>query len=167
MIVRRAIPETMPLFVPEAADETVAFQIKAIVDFLEPLKKENFCRWWYASHRFIRIVCFNAAHPDSFLSKINTNYKICIYFSFGCCSFIYLWDWKFAHGSIALSRTSGLCGWRLEQPCKDSSGKSLWRAWPVHQAYVPFIHDSRNAVVIKQNCLTSKENGYGFFQQVI
>ena len=44
MIVRRAIPETMPLFVPEAADETVAFQIKAIVDFLEPLKKENFCR---------------------------------------------------------------------------------------------------------------------------
>ena len=31
MIVRRAIPETMPLFVPEAADETVAFQIKAIV----------------------------------------------------------------------------------------------------------------------------------------
>lgn len=41
MIVRRAIPETMPLFVPEAADETVAFQIKAIVDFLEPLKKKT------------------------------------------------------------------------------------------------------------------------------
>ena len=31
----------------------------------------------------------------------------------------------------------------------------------------PFIHDSRNAVVIKQNCFTSKENGYGFFQQII
>ena len=35
MVVRRAIPDTLPLFVPEAADETVAFQIDAVVDCLE------------------------------------------------------------------------------------------------------------------------------------
>lgn len=39
MVVRRAIPDTLPLFVPEAADETVDFQINAIVDALEKLKK--------------------------------------------------------------------------------------------------------------------------------
>ena len=33
------IPDTLPLFVPEAADETVDFQINAIVDALEKLKK--------------------------------------------------------------------------------------------------------------------------------
>ena len=38
MILRRAIPEALPLFVPEAADETVAFQIRAIADCLESLK---------------------------------------------------------------------------------------------------------------------------------
>lgn len=38
MVVRRAIPDTMPLFVPEAADETVDFQINAIVDAMEKLK---------------------------------------------------------------------------------------------------------------------------------
>lgn len=38
MVVRRAIPDTLPLFVPEAADETVEFQINAIVDALEKLK---------------------------------------------------------------------------------------------------------------------------------
>ena len=38
MVVRRAIPVTLPLFVPEAADETVDFQINAIVDALEKLK---------------------------------------------------------------------------------------------------------------------------------
>ncbi len=38
MIVRRAIPDTLPLFVPEAADETVDFQLNAIVDALEKLK---------------------------------------------------------------------------------------------------------------------------------
>ena len=38
MIIRRAIPETLPLFVPETADETVAVQINAIVDYLERLK---------------------------------------------------------------------------------------------------------------------------------
>ena len=35
MVVRRAIPDTLPLFVPEAADETVAFQLDAIVGTLE------------------------------------------------------------------------------------------------------------------------------------
>lgn len=38
MIVRRAIPHTLPLFVPEVADETVDFQLNAIVDALEKLK---------------------------------------------------------------------------------------------------------------------------------
>ena len=35
MIVRRAIPGTLPLLVPEAVEETVDFQINAIVDALE------------------------------------------------------------------------------------------------------------------------------------
>lgn len=38
MVVRRAIPDTLPLFVPEAADETVDFQLDAIVDALEKFK---------------------------------------------------------------------------------------------------------------------------------
>lgn len=38
MVVRRAIPDTLPLFVSEAADETVDFQLDAIVDALEKLK---------------------------------------------------------------------------------------------------------------------------------
>ncbi len=38
MVVRRALPDTLPLFVPEAADETIDFQIEAIVDVLERLK---------------------------------------------------------------------------------------------------------------------------------
>ena len=38
MVVRRAIPHTLPLFVPEAADETVDFQLEAIVDVLEKMK---------------------------------------------------------------------------------------------------------------------------------
>ena len=38
MVVRRAIPNTLPLFVPEAAEETVDFQLNAIVDALEKLK---------------------------------------------------------------------------------------------------------------------------------
>lgn len=43
MIVRRAIPQSLPLFVPEAADETVDIQIKAIVDYLERLKEQDSC----------------------------------------------------------------------------------------------------------------------------
>ena len=39
MVTRRAIPESLPLFVPEAADETAAFQIRAIADCLETLKE--------------------------------------------------------------------------------------------------------------------------------
>ena len=41
MIVRRAIPKTLPLFVPEAADATVSFQIGAIVDCLETFKEAD------------------------------------------------------------------------------------------------------------------------------
>ena len=40
----RAIPDALPLFVPEAADETTAFQVRAIVDALEILKEENRCQ---------------------------------------------------------------------------------------------------------------------------
>lgn len=43
MVIRRAIPDTLPLFVPEAADETIDFQINAIVDALEILKKQKPC----------------------------------------------------------------------------------------------------------------------------
>lgn len=38
MVVRKAIPDTLPLFVPEVANETIDFQINAIVDALEKLK---------------------------------------------------------------------------------------------------------------------------------
>ena len=38
MVIRRAIPDALPLFVPEAVDETVRFQIDAIVSTLERLK---------------------------------------------------------------------------------------------------------------------------------
>ena len=38
MIIRRALRDTLPLFVPEVADETVDFQLDAIVDILEKLK---------------------------------------------------------------------------------------------------------------------------------
>ena len=38
MVIRRAIPEVLPMFVPEAADATVEFQINAIVDCLAELK---------------------------------------------------------------------------------------------------------------------------------
>ena len=39
MVIRRALPDTLPLLVPEAADETVDFQLDAIVDILEKLKR--------------------------------------------------------------------------------------------------------------------------------
>ena len=38
MVIRRAIPNTLPLLVPEAVDETVDFQLNAIVDTLEKWK---------------------------------------------------------------------------------------------------------------------------------
>ena len=41
MVVRRAIPDTLPLFVPEVADETVDFQINTIVDALEAWKDQD------------------------------------------------------------------------------------------------------------------------------
>lgn len=41
MIMRRALPDTLPLLVPEAADETIDFQIRAIVDALEALKEAS------------------------------------------------------------------------------------------------------------------------------
>ena len=41
MIIRRAIPQSLPLFVPEAADETVAFQIESMVDCLEKLRSQT------------------------------------------------------------------------------------------------------------------------------
>lgn len=41
MIIRRAIPHTLPLFVPEAAAATIEFQIDAIVDCLAKLKEQD------------------------------------------------------------------------------------------------------------------------------
>ncbi|MFQ8702440.1 MAG: hypothetical protein ACLR9I_01190 [Eisenbergiella sp.] len=38
MIVRRAIPDALPLFVPKAANETVAFHINSIVDWLDSIR---------------------------------------------------------------------------------------------------------------------------------
>ena len=38
MVVRRAIPDALPFFVPEAREETMEFQICAIVDYLQKLK---------------------------------------------------------------------------------------------------------------------------------
>ena len=40
MVIRRAIPDSLPLFVPEAADRTVDFQLNAIVDALEAFKHQ-------------------------------------------------------------------------------------------------------------------------------
>ena len=40
MVVRRGIPHALPLFVPEAADDTVAIQIEAIVDCLEAFRTQ-------------------------------------------------------------------------------------------------------------------------------
>ncbi len=37
-IIRRAIPDTLPFFIPEAADKTVDFQIEGIINFLEKIK---------------------------------------------------------------------------------------------------------------------------------
>ena len=39
MVIRRAIPESLPLLVPEAADATVDFQIGAIVDCLDRMRE--------------------------------------------------------------------------------------------------------------------------------
>lgn len=38
MVMCRALPDTLPLLVPEAAKDTVEFQIQAIIDYLEKLK---------------------------------------------------------------------------------------------------------------------------------
>lgn len=39
MVIRRAIPETLPFLVPEAADETADFQIQTIIHFLDGLRR--------------------------------------------------------------------------------------------------------------------------------
>lgn len=40
LVIRRAIPYTLPLFVPEAADKTIEIQIDAIVDTLEGFRTQ-------------------------------------------------------------------------------------------------------------------------------
>lgn len=40
MVIRRAIPQTLPFLVPEAADATVEIQINTIVDCLEKMKEQ-------------------------------------------------------------------------------------------------------------------------------
>lgn len=39
MVIRKSVPDSLPLLVPEAADETAAFQIHAIADYLEKLRR--------------------------------------------------------------------------------------------------------------------------------
>ena len=41
MVIRRAVPDTLPLFVTEAMDDTVDFQISAIVDALEKMRDKK------------------------------------------------------------------------------------------------------------------------------
>ena len=41
MVIRRAVPYTLPLFVTEAMDDTVDFQINAIVDALEKMRDKK------------------------------------------------------------------------------------------------------------------------------
>ncbi|MGI5982498.1 MAG: TetR/AcrR family transcriptional regulator [Sakamotonia sp.] len=41
MVIRRAVPHTLPFFVPEAMDETITFQIEAIADALEAMKNSG------------------------------------------------------------------------------------------------------------------------------
>ena len=41
MVIRRAVPDTLPLFVTEAMDDTVDFQINAIVDALEKMRNKK------------------------------------------------------------------------------------------------------------------------------
>ena len=41
MVLRKAIPETMPLLVPEAADATTRYQISSIADCLEKMKNAD------------------------------------------------------------------------------------------------------------------------------
>ena len=46
MIIRRALPNALPLFVPEATDETVDVQLEAIVDVLEKMKTASGSECW-------------------------------------------------------------------------------------------------------------------------
>ena len=41
MVIRRAVPDTLPLFVSEAMNDTLDFQINSIVDALEKIKKKK------------------------------------------------------------------------------------------------------------------------------
>lgn len=41
MVIRRAVPDTLPLFVTEAMDDTVDFQINAIVDAMEKMRDKK------------------------------------------------------------------------------------------------------------------------------
>ena len=41
MVIRRALPDALPLFVPEAAEETIDFQLNMIVNALEKMKAES------------------------------------------------------------------------------------------------------------------------------
>lgn len=77
MIVRRAIPQTLPLFVPEAADETIEFQLNAIVDRLEPLRKPGHTPGERSPPIRLMHLFSPRIQADGFLHQINT--IICIY----------------------------------------------------------------------------------------
>ena len=41
MVLRRAVPSSLPLFVPEAADAAAAFQIRTLTDLLDAMRREE------------------------------------------------------------------------------------------------------------------------------
>lgn len=41
IMVRKAIPETMPFLFSEVADEVAAFQINAVVDYMEQIREQK------------------------------------------------------------------------------------------------------------------------------
>ena len=42
IVVRRGVPDALPLFIPEAAEEAMAVQIDAIADWLESIKEKDY-----------------------------------------------------------------------------------------------------------------------------
>ena len=95
MIVRRGIPDTLPLFVPEAADATAAFQIDAIVDRLDLFRRES-----------------------EFLRRINTNIRFCIYYKKKSGGKL---TWDFSASSSRARRSTWKRARRTRGGCASSS----------------------------------------------
>ena len=72
MVIRRALPDTLPLFVPEAADETIDVQLDAIVDVLEKLKTASSSRM-VENRKSVRILCCGLIFRRNLLLRKNKN----------------------------------------------------------------------------------------------